>query len=248
MVGDWWGGTNEFVIHPPFLDFDAIEDRISDHLPSSFTRHSLGFSPVAFLFYSIMFIVFLAVIFRLRHRFRSSLRWYMYKRDRNYISENFSMEEGRSFSNIPRLSSSWSSTVPRASSPLFQPFRTLSFSKGSRLVRPLALDMKGYEMSNGAGQYSPTRGSPLRSFSFPVTKAQTGFSAMEAINGAATAFVPGSPRLSDGNIVSNGSLSSLTSRSRNSSQMNLSSLTPRQMTSRTSSGSHTPIGSLFQEE
>ncbi|KAH0826961.1 hypothetical protein J3R83DRAFT_4620 [Lanmaoa asiatica] len=39
-------------IRPPFLDLDAIEEKISQHLPPVLTRESLGFSPVVFLFYA----------------------------------------------------------------------------------------------------------------------------------------------------------------------------------------------------
>jgi Golgi apyrase len=39
-----------FAFSPPFWDFDTIEDKLSDHLPTSLTRKSLGFSLVGFRF------------------------------------------------------------------------------------------------------------------------------------------------------------------------------------------------------
>lgn len=235
-------------IRPHFLDFKAIEDRISDHIPSPLRRESLGFSPVAFLFYCVLMLVMLAAMWRLRHRFRSTLRRYMYKRDRAFSLEGFSLEEGQVFNGGPRPSSPWSITPTRLSFQLFRQTKAPSASRFTRPSRPPPINVRGHESPTRLG--SPTRVSPARSFSYPISKSQNGLSTLDVANGAATAFnVPGSPLLSsDGNLISNGSLSSLTSRSRNSSQMNLSSQSSRQIISRTSSGSHTPIGSLFLEE
>ncbi|PCH37923.1 hypothetical protein WOLCODRAFT_114464 [Wolfiporia cocos MD-104 SS10] len=227
----------------PFLNFDAIEDRISAHLPQSMTRHSLGFSPVAFVFYGIILAVLSVVVYRLRYRLRSASRRFLYKRDRKFTLESYSMEEGVALNEGARSPGPWSASPTRMSFQLSRSLRNVS-KLGSRPVP--AISVNSYDSPPRSGQISPSRKSPLRSFSYPMSRSpsQNGTTALDATNGAATAFVPGSPRLSDGNIVSNGSLSSLTSRSRNSSQMNLSSLTPRQMT-RTSSGTHPPIGSLF---
>ncbi|CCL99627.1 uncharacterized protein FIBRA_01647 [Fibroporia radiculosa] len=222
-------------VRPPFFDFASIEDRISGHLPSSISRQSLGFSPVAFFFYSSLCIILL-FLYRMRHRLRSTLR--RYRRDHDFGYESYSLEDGT------RSPSPWSSSPNRLSfDPIFRPIKHLSTTLGSRPPRLPPVQARSY-----APSLRRTRNSPTRSFSYPLAKSPNGLSTSDTINGTATAFVPGSPRLSDGNIVSNGSLSSLTSRSRNSSQVNLSSIGPRQMTSRTSSGSHAPIGSLFLEE
>ena len=61
---------------------------------------------------------------------------------------------------------------------------------------------------------SPLRGSPHRSPTFPPP---------DFLNAAASSFDPGSPRLA--NLAFNGSLSSLTSRSRNSSRLDLTHMT-----------------------
>ncbi|KAI0672816.1 nucleoside phosphatase family-domain-containing protein [Trametes maxima] len=234
-------------IRPPFIDFDAFEDKISHHLPSSLTRHSLGFSPVAFLFY-IFVVAFLSMtLYRLRHRLRSTVRRFINKRDRAYLAEGYMMEEGQSLTGGPPPSPPWSPSASRMSLQLLPPLKRLSSTLGLRASRPSPLTISR-DSSMRSGQYSPARVSPLRSFSFPVTKQHGGLVPPDTPNGTATSFVPGSPRLHDGSIVSNGSVSSLSSRSRNNSHINLSSLAPRQAISRTaSSGSRTPTGPYHEE-
>ncbi len=231
-------------IRPPFIDFDAFEDRISDHLPHSLTRHSLGFSPVAFLFYVFVCASCAATLYRLRHRIRSTVRRFINKRERSYLAEGYMMEEGLSLTGAAPPSPSWSSSGSRLSSYL-PPIGRLSSSLGLRASRPSPLSISR-DPSMRLGQYSPGRVSPMRSFSFPGSKSQNGLAAHDEPNGTATSFVPSSPRLPDGSIVSNGSVSSLQSRSRNSSHINLSSLAPRQAVSRTSNGSY-PSSSYHDE-
>ncbi|GBE81864.1 Golgi apyrase [Sparassis crispa] len=223
---------------PSFLDFEAIEDRISHRLPISLTRQSLGFSPVATLFYLTVIAVCLAVMYRLRHRVRSAVRRIIYRKDRGYTLEGYAMEEGRALNGGSQLRMSRSSSLLRISSQILQPLKTLSSSLGSRNHHPPSIGITVTSRHpTRSGQYSPSRVSPLRSLSYPPQKPPL-LSPIDAPNGTATAFVPGSPRLQDGSIVSNGSLASLTSRSRNSSQVNLAVLTPRQTISRASSGAY----------
>ncbi|OBZ65744.1 Golgi apyrase [Grifola frondosa] len=224
-------------IRPPLLDFDAIEDQISHHLPPSLTRHSLGFSPVAFMFYIFVVVLIAGVTYRLRHRIRSTLRRFISKRDRGYLAEGYSMEEGQALNGGSSSSPPWSPSSSRTSLQ-FLPSR-LSSTFGLRSSRPPAINV------NGHASFRPGQHSPVRVFSFPL---QNGAVTPDILNGTATSFVPGSPRLHDGSIMSKGSFSSLSSRSRNSSNMNLSSLIPRQTISRTNSGMHIPVGSLFREE
>ena len=218
----------------PFLDFDAIEDHISHRLPSSLTRHSLGFSPIGFLFYVIVVSVFCSTVYRLRHRIRSSVRRFVRKRDRQYISEGYSMEEGRSLNGSPQRPSSPST---RLFSKLLDPTLRFQQLSGSRSSRPSTLYVHEGDGVMRSGQSSPRRVSPIhRSFSYPTPKSPAGVNSstdLTLTNGSATAYVPGSPRLHDGSIVSNGSVASLTSRSRNSSRLDLSSVIPRQTISRT---------------
>ncbi|CDO73654.1 hypothetical protein BN946_scf185014.g124 [Trametes cinnabarina] len=228
-------------IRPPFLDFDRLEDKISHHLPHSLTRHSLGFSPIGFLFYVFIIALISTTLYRMRHRIRSTIRRFVNKRDRTYLTEGYMMEEGQSLTGGPPPSPS------RLSFQIFPPLRRLSSSLGLRAPRPSPLSLSR-DPSLRSGQHSPARVSPLRSYSFPVPKVQGGLGPHDAPNGTATAIVPGSPRLHDGSIVSNGSVSSLSSRSRNNSHINLSSLAPRQAISRSlSSGMHAPIAPYHEE-
>ncbi|KAH9900952.1 nucleoside phosphatase family-domain-containing protein [Cubamyces lactineus] len=234
-------------IRPPFLDFDGLEDKISHHLPPSLTRHSLGFSPIAFLFYVVVVAFASMTLYRMRHRLRSTIRRFVNKRDRAYLAEGYMMEEGQSLTGGSPPSPVWSPSPSRMSFQLLPPLKRLSSNLGLRASRPSPITISR-ESSTRSGQYSPVRVSPLRSFSFPVPKAQGGLAPHDPPNGTATSFVPGSPRLHDGSIVSNGSVSSLSSRSRNNSHINLSSLAPRQAVSRTlSSGLHTPTAPYHEE-
>ena len=100
------------------------------------------------------------------------------------------------------------SPPPRGVFKLLDPIRRVA-SLGSRQPpRPVGIQVTSPEARSG--QASPV----LRSPSFPDFHSANG-------------VVPGSPRLYNVNIVANGSVSSLTSRSRNSSRMDLSSLMPR---------------------
>ncbi|OSD08457.1 hypothetical protein PYCCODRAFT_1356766 [Trametes coccinea BRFM310] len=234
-------------IRPPFLDFDGIEDKISHHLPHSLTRHSLGFSPIGFLFYVLVVALISSTLYRMRHRIRSAVRRFVNKRDRAYLAEGYMMEEGQSLTGGPPPSPVWSPSPSRMSFQFLPPLRRLSSSLGLRAPRPSPLSLSR-DSSLRSGQRSPARVSPLRSFSFPVPKVQGSLTPHDAPNGTATSYVPGSPRLHDGSIVSNGSVSSLSSRSRNNSHINLSSLAPRQAISRTlSSGMHAPSAPYHEE-
>ena len=235
-------------IRPPFLDFDAFEDSISHHLPPSLTRHQLGFSPVAFVFYLFICALFASTLYRLRHRIRSTVRRFVNKRERSYIAEGYMMEEGLSLTG-GTLPSSRSAPGPRLSfNNIVRPIQRLA-SNGLRQSRPSPLTISR-ESSTMSGQHSPARVSPMRSFSFPAVQTVNSIGPHDEPNGTATAYgpAPSSPRLPDGSFVSNGSVSSLQSRSRNSSHINLSSLAPRQAISRTfSGGNHAPSAPYHDE-
>jgi len=205
-------------IRPPFIDFDAIEDSISHRLPPSLTRHSLGFSPIGFLFYVIVACTFTFFLFRLRHRIRHTVRRFTRKRDRQFIAEGYAMEEGYAMNGAMTPPSRPSSPAARLLSKIFEPPSRLNTSspRGSVAIPPAE--------SWRSGQKSPSRVSPVqRSFSYPTQKGPNGFSSVtDLTNGGATSYVvPGSPRLHEGSI------SSLTARSRNSSRMDLSNIFPR---------------------
>ncbi|RDX56346.1 hypothetical protein OH76DRAFT_1460067 [Lentinus brumalis] len=229
-------------IRPPFIDFDAFEDKISHHLPHSLTRHSLGFSPIAFAFYLLICAFCAATLYRMRHRIRGTVRRFVNKRDRSYLSEGFMMEEGLSLTGGAPASS------PSRLSKFISPLTRLSSSLGLRASRPSPISVSR-EPSLRSGQYSPARVSPLRSFSFPPQpKGQNGLTVQDEPNGTATSYVPSSPRLPDGSFMSNGSVSSLQSRSRNSSHINLSSLAPRQTVSRTLTGMYHGQSASYRDE
>lgn len=211
-------------IRPPFLDFDAIEDQISHHLPPSLTRHALGFSPVGLLFYIIIMTLFVMALYRLRHRIRSSVRRTIRKKDRDYIAEGYSMEEGHALTGAFLSPSRPPSPPSRGLFKFLDPLRRIT-SAGTRAARPASIVITSPNLRSG--QQSPARASPHRSPSFPPP---------DFFNGAASSYDPGSPRLYNANLVGNGSLSSLTSRSRNSSRMDLTTLMPRTI-SRTHSSS-----------
>ncbi|KAI0345096.1 hypothetical protein BDW22DRAFT_1418417 [Trametopsis cervina] len=198
-------------IRPPFLNFDAIEDHLSPHLPPSLTRHALGFSLVGLLFYVLMMTFVVVAFWRLRHRVRSAARRFIRKRDRDWIADGYAMEEGYSLATAPssRPSSRPASPTSRGVFKLLNPIRRVA-SLGSQQPRPVSIQVSSPNVRSG--QPSPV----LRSPSFPPP---------DFFN--VTGATPGSPRLYNVNLVANGSLTSLTSRSRNSSRMDLTTLMPR---------------------
>jgi len=218
-------------IRPPFLDLDLIEDHISQHLPSSLSRHSLGFSPVVLMLYVLLSSVLISFVYRLRRqlktsfrRFRRGSRW----RDRDVALEGYTMEEGKVANGYmgnsrPPSPSTYLPTV------LLRPLRRFISSSRPRL-HPLStaiLPRHG----------SPAHLSPTTSSSSPTFQYQNSMSQSSS---------PSNSYFEDGTIP-NG-ISSL-SRSRNSSQMNLTTLVPRQIPmSRTNSMLHSPNGSAFMDE
>ncbi|KAI0093758.1 nucleoside phosphatase family-domain-containing protein [Irpex rosettiformis] len=208
-IDDIPGAANSPVkpIRPPFIDFDSIEDQLAPHLPPSLTRHALGFSPVSLLFYVVVMTFIIVTLWRLRHRIRSTARRFIRKKDRDWAAEGYAMEEGHSFANSfppSRPPSPPSRGVFR----LLDPIRRVASLSSRQPPRPVAIQVTSPEPRSG--QSSPV----LRSPSFPDFFSTSG-------------TAPGSPRLYNVNIVANGSLTSLTSRSRNSSRMDLPSLMPR---------------------
>ncbi|KAH9931692.1 nucleoside phosphatase family-domain-containing protein [Epithele typhae] len=230
----------------PFLDFDAVEDKIIHHLPHSFTRHSLGFSPVGFVFYLSVCAFCVATFWRMRHRIRSTVRRFVSKRDRPSIAEGYMLEEGLALASSRPASPRHSAIFPPS-------IQRIASSLSARTGRPSPLSV-GRDAPRRPGQHSP--GLVTRSYSYPTMKSSgsggngnAALAAPDEPNGTATAYVPSSPRLPDGTMMSNGSLSSLQSRSRNSSHISLSSLAPRQAVGRTGLGAayHAPAASYYDE-
>ena len=112
-------------IRPPFLDLDAIEEKILQHLPPVLTRESLGFSPVMFLFYSVVPLLMCCMALRLCGPFGLALRRFKRASLKCVVYNAYMMEEGSISQTTP------SSMLPPS---LLRPLRRLVFS--SNLSRP----------------------------------------------------------------------------------------------------------------
>ena len=120
------------LIWPPFLDLDAIEEKISQHLPPVLTRESLGFSPVMFLFYSVVPLLMCCMALRLCRPFGLALRRFKRASLKRVVYNAYMMEEG-----------SLSQTTPLSMLPpsLLRPLRRLVSS--SNLSRPSPAAQRG---------------------------------------------------------------------------------------------------------
>lgn len=93
-------------IRPPFfsISMDDIEDKLASHLPSSLTRDSLGFSPVLILIWMVVVFVLFIMIYPLRRQLKMSLLRPM-RGKRDFRGE--SMEEGRFISENGPTAPTW---------------------------------------------------------------------------------------------------------------------------------------------
>jgi len=276
-----------FVFSPPFWDFDTIEDKLSDHLPTSLTRKSLGFSLVGFVFYIIMFVALGTIMWRLRFSLRATCkrvtRYSSRGRSSNggsisgrkFTTDSYDMEEGHANGGVftsPRSSPRSSLSSSRSAST----FKSLQrFNLGllpgssvpSRAPRPSALNTSisrssSWGLAQGSSKPSPSRSSsfplpaPLSSVSLSSSSSTPNHNPPNSITGSsltlntslstgtAHQMTPPSPRLGGFDEAGAGTYlgSFYSTRSLNSSQMNLSSLVPRQPISRTSSVLDLPLG------
>jgi Golgi apyrase len=274
-----------FTFSPPFWDFDTTEDKLSDHLPTSLTRRSLGFSLVGSVFYIFMLSALGVIMWRLRFSLRATFkritRYALRGRSgngghvagRKLTTDSYAMEEGHANGGVftSSHSSPHSSLSNSKSGSTFKPLQRLTLglipgsSSPSCPPRPPALNTSlSRSSSRGFAQASP-KPSPRRSSSFPLPGSLSGsLSSSSSIpnhsppnstpgssltqstslcTGTAHQPTPPSPRV--GGFDEGGAGTSLGSfystRSLNSSQMNLSSLVPRQPVSRTSSVLHLPL-------
>ncbi|KAF5331036.1 hypothetical protein D9619_005267 [Psilocybe cf. subviscida] len=200
-----------FPIQPilfPTLSLGGIEHIISPHLPDSLSRDSLGFSPVLFLLYVIIIFLLVGVVFPLRRQLRSiclrSVRKFTHRED----SYNTLLEEGK---------------IGRPPSPTTPTWfnRILSFGNSkSKTKIPLSV----VTQNNPAYRHmapGSIRASPTRALSLPA----------ETATATSTQYISRSPSPSpmffDDSANMGGPSSLMSSRSRNGSQINLSSMTPR---------------------
>ncbi|KAJ3506436.1 hypothetical protein NLJ89_g6876 [Agrocybe chaxingu] len=217
-------------IRPPFLSLDGLEERITPHLPSSLSRNSLGFSPVLFLLY-LTILVLLIIACPMRRVLRAScLRSVrsLTKRDSMYGD----MEEGNSKLGNGRPPSPTSATFGGR---WLYPVRRVFFgnnrptpksplsvvTSNKPILRHMMPNANGLGNTNGSVRASPTRSFMLPAGGFATTASSTQYISRSPSPGPSfddASLVPGQ-------MQPQGSL--MTSRSRNASQMNLSSMAPR---------------------
>ncbi|EGO21215.1 hypothetical protein SERLADRAFT_417574 [Serpula lacrymans var. lacrymans S7.9] len=229
-------------IRPPLLDLDAIEDHLSQHLPPSLSRESLGFSPVAFLFYVVLLFVIFCMTYRLRHYLRLNLRRLIrgpFKRD---YEEVYSMEEGgRSTPPSP------TSCLPPTLTRTLRRFSLLSSGNRPIPSRPRLVPISTVSPKGSSWN---THTSPYNSPTHSTFHYQDGASTTTSSQYISRSSSP-TVGFNDDNILSNSisSLTSMTTRSRNSSQLNLTTLVPRQTPlSRANSMLQIPPGGSFRDE
>ncbi|KAH7343306.1 nucleoside phosphatase family-domain-containing protein [Rhizoctonia solani] len=241
---------------PGLWDFDALEDSISHRLPQRLTRHSLGFSPIAFAFYSTVLLTCLYMFWRMRPRLRTlARRW----RRTLYPTEQtdrmqYAMESGYTVSSpmfsrpgTPSFPSSHNHSakitsalrtslrdltapIQRAASP-FQNRRTSSFPPAN-----------GYESGNGSG--SPATPPTARPYHLSVNTLNSSRSSAPSPNSPAI-LSSGLPK----DATSNSLQTPIYSLSRNSSSVNLTTIVPRTSAamSRQTTNGHTPTSSMSDD-
>jgi Golgi apyrase len=198
-------------IRPPFF-IDAIESKIAPHLPLSLNRDALGFSPVIFLFFTFFTFVLLAVGYPMRRHIRACcLRTVRNAARRDGATYSDLMEEGKLMNrNRPPspISSSgrWMYPIRR----LFSFHR--SKSKSSLSMVPSAPILL---------RQNSKRTSPTHSYSMP----NNGFASSGSSSSHYISRSPSPVPDDSSNIM--GPSSIMTSRNRDGSQINLSSMTPR---------------------
>ncbi|KAJ6501990.1 nucleoside phosphatase family-domain-containing protein [Mycena sanguinolenta] len=191
-------------IRPPSLiDFGAIEDKITPHLPKALTRSSLGFSPVMFLFWCTVIFIVILVTYPLRRRLRALCLRAI--RDRQVLLEEGKALNGGSRPPSPTGSSRW--------------FRLLSLPS-LRSSRPASFSIP-------SPTFPPPR-SPVRSSSYSNSIPAPAFGSASSSSRSPSPAPPFIDMENDGPAVNGtGNLTGLSARSRNASQKNLSAMVPR---------------------
>ena len=211
------------------LILDAVDDRIASHLPSSLTRHSLGFTLTGVV--SCLFMVLCVSLFacRLRRYIRICIRRlarFSPKRDRDLAE--LSMEQGGpSYGDSPILS------------PFTQKVPSLRWWRHLRRIAPMWHRHRPpqhpnhiYRSAPRPAPPSPARASPIRPSPSSTFVQQSDLSRSRSTSASPTLgnyddyFLPKNADAGEASSVS------LYSRSRNSSTV---SLVPRQPLSRTAS-------------
>ncbi|PPQ66190.1 hypothetical protein CVT26_011049 [Gymnopilus dilepis] len=208
-------------IRPPFLSLGGIEDRISPHLPASLTRESLGFSPVLFILYVLVIFMVLGVAYPMRRRLRALCLRTLYSATKRDYAYGDLMEEGK-------IGRPPSPTTP--TSQWTYPIRRFFSPSHAKTKAPLSVVTPNNPILRHI-MPNTSRSSPTRSFSLPNGFSSTATSTQYSSRPPSPAFADDSLSLSTQSLM--------TSRSRNTSQINLSSLAPRSgAISRTNSSYH----------
>lgn len=238
-------------VKPGFWDFDALEDSISHRLPQGFTRHSLGFSPIAFAFYTTMLVLWLFMLWRMRTRLRAFVRrWRRILYPTEQIDRmEYAMEGGMPAS--PMISRPGTPSFPSAQA---QASKLTSVLRASLrdIAAPIQRSASPFQnkkppsfsstpqYENGHGISTPITPSTARPYHLSVNT-------LSAARSSAPS--PSSPGLMPNGTVMEATSSSLHtpiySLSRNSSSINLTTIVPRNSSaiSRPTSNGHTPTSS-----
>lgn len=209
-------------IRPPFLDLDAIEERISQHLPPALTRESLGFSPVVILFYSVVLSLLCCMALRLRRPFSLALRRFRRASLKRGVDNAYMMEEG-----------SLSQTAPPSILPsLLRPLRRFVSNPSRPRPRPPPLNLTSHPVRpllrhTHSSPVSSTRTSPPH---YEPAYPSIGTSTASQYHSRASSPTMGSasiPTPDETAAMASHSIASLSARSRNASQINLTTVVPR---------------------
>ncbi|TFK72769.1 hypothetical protein BDN72DRAFT_894576 [Pluteus cervinus] len=211
-------------IRPPFFDLDAIEDRITPHLPVSLSRSSLGFSPVLLLLVFCLCFVFVVIIYPLRRHIRiACLRWIRdgSKRDK----EADLLEEGIGLNGYSPGGSRPPS--PTGLRKFLEPLRKVLPGVRSTRPAPLSVITSSNPNLRHMQENSSARVSPTRASFDPVMATTTASSISRSPSPAPAIYQDEIPNYMSGNghqyqPSASSMARSLSSRSRNASQMSLS--------------------------
>jgi len=215
-------------IRPPFFSIDGIEERIGPHLPSSLSRDSLGFSPVLFMFYVFIFCFLLVFVYPLRRRLRASclrtMRTATTKRD----AASTDMEAGHINGRPPS---------PTSGSFFLYPIRLLFPS--SRNPRISTTSSPIFRHNNHSTRSSPTLSNAVPLDSFPPIATSTQYISRSPS--------PSPSGFDDSLISLSASQNSMTSRSRNTSQINVSVMASPRPSTMSRSNSLLYVGKMATE-
>lgn len=208
-------------IRPPLLDLDAIEEKISQHLPPGLTRESLGFSPVMIIFYSVVLLILCCMTPRLHRSFALALRRIKRASLKRGADRAYMIEEGGLSKNTPSsIFPSFLRSLRRFAS---NPFRSRSppLNLTSHPIRPLLRHTHSSPPSSTTARTSP----PYYEPAYPTIGTSTA-SQYHSRASSPTLGLASMPPDDTAAMVSH-SIASLSARSRNASQVSLTTVVPR---------------------